>query len=159
MGSFTRSVSGLNHQHLYDESNSLYCGKGHPLFSTSPDKDSLKEIRQYRIVTRAFWNLEDIYKLGFKTASARVEDMECAMILVLSGDYLGFLPDHYARRWIKQQRLRPVLKHKVVHFSRFDLITRKGLSPSPVIDRFLEDLAAEQQALSTAMDIKPSTKG
>jgi DNA-binding transcriptional LysR family regulator len=148
VGSFPRAVSGLNHQHLYDEPNSLYCGKGHPLFDQSADRDNLKDMRQYRIVTRSFWNLEDIYRLGYTTAAARVEDMECMLILILSGDYIGFLPDHYAKRWVKQKQLRPVLKNKVLHFLRFDLITRKGVPPSPVLDRFLEDLTTEQEALS-----------
>lgn len=148
VGSFTHAVSGLNHVHLYDEPNGLYVGEGHPLFAAPPERDSLKEIRQYRIVTRSFWNLEDIYKLGYKSASARVEDMECLLIFVLSGDYLGFIPDHYAKRWVKAKKLRVVLKDKVVHFARFDLITRKGMLPSPVLDRFLEDLRAEDEWLS-----------
>ena len=46
---------------------------------------------------------------GFKHSAATVESMEAQLILVLSGAYIGYLPEHYAQSWVEQGRLRVLL--------------------------------------------------
>ncbi|MFA5122335.1 LysR family transcriptional regulator [Zavarzinia sp.] len=146
VGSFARTVSGLNHHHLYDESNGFYCGRGHALFEGGSDGMSVECLGQYRVVARGYWQLEDMYRLGLRRADATVDEMEALLVLVLSGGYLGFLPDHYAAPWVARGDLRQIFRGRLCHTARFDVITRKGMAPSPVLGAFLADLAAVRGA-------------
>lgn len=140
IGSFARSVTGLNHQRLYDESNGFYCGRGHPLFAAQATDLPIDCIADYRVVARGYWQLEDMYRLGLRRADATVDEMEALLVLVLSGGYLGFLPDHYAAPWVARGEVRQIFAGRLRHVAHFDVITRKGMAPSPVLNAFLKDL-------------------
>lgn len=59
-----------------------------------------------KIVRRESWIQTELIRHGFKSTPATVESMEAQMILVLSGAYIGYLPEHCARPWVDQGRLQ-----------------------------------------------------
>src|SRR6185369_10833434 len=101
IGSFPRHVAGLTYTPLYPERHRFYCGAGHHLFTAPDTPELLPEIRRQRLITRGYWNLSDLARLGLSEASAAatVDAMEAQAILILSGGYIGFLPTHYAASW------------------------------------------------------------
>ena len=46
-------------------------------------------------------------------------------LLILSGDYLGHLPTHFARQWEMQGRMRRLHADNVSYDDRFHLISRR----------------------------------
>jgi DNA-binding transcriptional LysR family regulator len=52
--------------------------------------------------------------------------MEAQLILILSGGYVGYLPEHYAQPWVDQARLRVLLPAAFGYQSQFMLATRRG---------------------------------
>lgn len=147
IGSFPRLPTGLKPRQLYEETHGFYCGARHPLFVVPEAEITLAAIREWRIITRGYWNMEDIYQLGLSRADAVVFHMEPSAILILSGAYLGFLPDHYARRWVEHGEMRRLLPAQPGTTASFSVITRMGATGNPLLDAFLADLAAAQTAL------------
>ena len=68
--------------------------------------------------------------------------MEPIVILLLSGAYLGFLPDHYAAHWVARGELRCLLPSTPETSAPFQLITRQGLARSPPLEVFLQEILA-----------------
>ena len=143
IGHFPNHVSGLDYLPLYQEALGLYCGRRHPLHgSTEENAELLEEISESRIVARGFMQQHDLDRLGVSKAAATVDNIEALAILIISGAYLGFLPIHFAAQWVntgEMQQLAPMSLHLK---SPFDVITRRGVAPSPILRVFLEDLAA-----------------
>ncbi|MNH35271.1 LysR substrate binding domain protein [compost metagenome] len=82
----------------------------------------------------------DLEQLGISKAAATVENIEAAAILIISGAYIGFLPVHFAEQWVKTGEMRRLGANTLDLTSPFDVITRRGVSPPPILRAFLEDL-------------------
>jgi LysR family transcriptional regulator, transcriptional activator for bauABCD operon len=48
------------------------------------------------------------------------------LILILSGAYVGYLPEHFAQPWVDRARLRALLPAAFGYQSPFSLVTRRG---------------------------------
>jgi DNA-binding transcriptional LysR family regulator len=66
--------------------------------------------------------------------------MEAQAILILSGAYLGYLPEHYAAGWQAQGFVRSLLPEQLAYEALFALVTRRGSTPVAVVRQFVEDL-------------------
>jgi DNA-binding transcriptional LysR family regulator len=73
------------------------------------------------------------------TASA--SDREGMAFLILTGRYIGYLPDHYAQAWVQQGRLRVLKPDSRFYDVSLASVTRKGRRPHLVLESFLEALA------------------
>ena len=81
-------------------------------------------------------------RLGIAKADATVENIEAAAILIISGAYIGFLPEHFAEQWVKTGEMRRLGASTLDLSSPFEVVTRRGVSRPPILQAFLEDLAA-----------------
>ncbi|PWR24409.1 LysR family transcriptional regulator [Zavarzinia aquatilis] len=118
IASFPRMVLGLAYEDLYAEAQRFYCGKDHPLFGI-PDADiDVDMVRRHRIVGRDYWGGRDLKIFAISGAHATVSDMEAEARLILSGGFLGYLPEHYAAAFVAAGRLRSI---------RPDLFSREQL--------------------------------
>ncbi|MNM96228.1 HTH-type transcriptional regulator YjiE [compost metagenome] len=143
IGHFPIHVAGLSYQPLYREALGLFCGRRHPLFvSKAENSRLLEDVRNSRIVVRGYVQQYDLEQLGVSKAAATVENIEALAILIISGAYVGFLPVHYAEQWVKTGEMRRLPLNNLDPMSPFDAITRRGVTPPPILRAFLEDLAA-----------------
>lgn len=137
IGSFPHKAPGLHYEPLYVETHSLYCSDSHPLFAAPPEKLTLRAVLDQPIVSRGYWREEFVRNLGFENIGAVVYQIEPQLILVLSGQYLGFLPDHSAQRWVEAGKLRAISPNSIRYRCSFDLVTRRGEKPSRLTSTFL----------------------
>ena len=72
--------------------------------------------------------------------SATASDREGSAFLILSGSFLGFLPNHYAQKWVENGDMRVILKDTLHYSTQISLITRKGKKQNVVLRSFLEIL-------------------
>ena len=140
IASFPVEVSALTAEPLYDETNSFYCGAGHPLFAKADV--TLEDIHAGRIVARSYWRGADLSRIGVEREAAVVEIMEAQATLILSGSYLGFLPEHYAAPWVAEGRLRRLLPERLSYVAPFSMIVRRPVAEQQVVRQFIEDLRA-----------------
>lgn len=143
IGSFPRIALGLDYTDLYTEQQNLYCGREHPLFATEDATITIELVRQHRIVARSYWGLRDLKLFAIAAPRAVVSDMESTARLILSGAYLGYLPDHYAAPEARAGRLRAIRPDIFGTKALFQAATVADSKADPMVALFLSLLAAE----------------
>ena len=146
-----RQSSRLRYYPLYTEQMYLYCGKDHPLYGIEDSTIQRRDIRQHKYAGIGFYspNMEVSHQLRLKR-SADVYDEEALAMLILSGCYLGFLPDHYARSFIERGAMR-CLRPDLFHYqSDHAAILRHSPKPSRLDLVFLDCLRHTHAGLEAA---------
>ncbi|MDX1725751.1 MAG: LysR family transcriptional regulator [Pseudomonas sp.] len=137
------ALSGLDYQALYDERSLLYCAVGHPLFYVDDQQLEDQRLNAQDAIAPTFRlppEVQSHYQALNCTASA--SDREGMAFLILTGRYIGYLPDHYAAAWVQQGRLRALKADSRFYDLSLAAVTRKGRRPHLVLESFLEGLAA-----------------
>jgi DNA-binding transcriptional LysR family regulator len=137
VGNFPLQGNNVVAHSLYREQHWLYCSDQHELFDVR--QLTVAHIEQMKMVTRSYWSLAELGKRGFKHSMATVDSMEGQLMLILSGRFIGYLPEHYALPWVKAQRLRALLPTDYGYQAPFSLIFRRGRSKELLI-RTMRDL-------------------
>lgn len=136
------ALSGLEYAPLYDERSQLYCAVGHPLFYADETQLNDERLNSQDAIAPTFRLPAEIqahYQALNCTASA--SDREGMAFLILTGRYIGYLPDHYARQWVQEGRLRALKSATRFYDLSLASVTRKGRRPHLVLESFLEALA------------------
>lgn len=141
IGSFFLRMTGLTYQPLHREQHWLYCSDRHPLFGQR--RIPAEVITQQRMVGRGYWTQAELARHGFRHSEATVESMEAQLILVLSGAYIGYLPEHYAQSWVQQGRLKVLLPATFGYQAPFSLALRRGRAREPLVQTFRDLLRAQ----------------
>lgn len=135
-------LSGLEYSALYEERSLLFCSREHPLFERDDASIMVEEIHacdavapSYRIPAEAQERHQEL------SGSATASDREGMAFLILTGSYIGYLPDHYAADWVAQGRLRALRPERFHYDIPLTVVTRKGRRPNLVLERFLEAVA------------------
>lgn len=137
------ALSGLEYQALYNERSLLYCAVGHPLFYVDDRELEDERLNAQEAIAPTFRlppEAQAHYQALNCTASA--SDREGMAFLLLTGRYIGYLPDHYASAWVQQGRLRALKADSRSYEVSLAAVTRKGRRPHLVLESFLEALAA-----------------
>ncbi|ESR24858.1 LysR family transcriptional regulator [Lutibaculum baratangense] len=136
-GSFPHTISGLDCTFLYEEAHFLYIGRGHPLFTKPEDQISRQSLQKHAMVRRGYWREQDHKRFDLGPVEATVHQIEPQLMLVMSGRYVGFLPDHVAKPWIASGDLREILRDEIAYVCRFELVTRTGHRMTEVLRSFI----------------------
>lgn len=152
IGSFPRVALGLTYTDLYTEQQNLYCGRDHPLFPTDDPAITIELVRQHRIVARSYWGMRDMKLFAIAAPRAVVSDMESTARLILSGAYLGYLPDHYAAPDAAAGRLRPIRPDLFGTKALFQAATVSESKAEPMVTLFLDLLTAEMEAVKSGRE-------
>lgn len=128
---------------LFDETMLLYSGNGHPLFDTPNDKLTWRQLRGHRFAGLGYNspNMELAHRASL-SRKATGFDQEAIATLILSGAYLGFLPDHYAASFESQGLMRAVAPARFRYACRFVALLRRSPEPSRAALLFRDCLVA-----------------
>lgn len=121
-----RFSSSLKSLKVFRERQSLYCGRFHALYKLHPKRVQPEALKGSPYVARSYmqgWQPPVEFEFGIPAVASH---MESIAILVLSGRYLGYLPTHYAERWVEKGDMRPLLEEQASYFDDFYLLSRKG---------------------------------
>ncbi|RBO82184.1 LysR family transcriptional regulator [Marinomonas aquiplantarum] len=143
IGNFPSSVSNLVEEKLYREQHWLYCSHLNPLFENK--QITQDQVTQCGLVTRSYWTSADLRQKGFGHSTATVESMEAQLTLILSGKFVGYLPEHYAQNLVVSNQLRPLLPSEFGYQAPFSLICKRGRSKELFI-RTMRELLITQTA-------------
>jgi DNA-binding transcriptional LysR family regulator len=134
-------LSGLNYLPLYEENSFLYCSSDHPFFPRSDAGISIDEVRRSNAVI-ANYRLPERGQECQRALRCRAiaSDREGIAFLILTGNFIGYLPDYCAKRWVDIGSMR-MLQPDVYHFqTSLCVATRKGRRPNLVLECFLDAL-------------------
>ncbi|MFW1889858.1 LysR family transcriptional regulator [Acinetobacter johnsonii] len=133
-------LSGLDYFDLYAEKSYLYCGKNHPLFNDAQTV-TRENLKQWQAILPNYAMTQEAIELHqLLNCSATASDREGSAFLILSGSFLGFLPNHYAQKWVENGDMCVILKDTLHYSTQICLITRKGKKQNVVLRNFLEIL-------------------
>lgn len=134
-----KTLPGLRYRALYEEASQLYCGVGHPLHEAA--EVTASQLAGCDAVLPAYAQTPEIKALHEPLRpAASATDREGIAFLILTGRYIGYLPTHYAERWVRDGRMRALSPATCRYLTRYCAITRKGAPPNLVLESYLEAL-------------------
>ena len=140
IGVSRHQIRGLDYYPLYNEVNFLYCGLGHPLFCCN-NSETKKLLGQAQVVTSNYMRDKETRNddLNYTNAAPAYHDEGIAH-LILSGQFIGYLPEHYASDWVSKGLLKPILPEQYSYQIPLMLITSKNNTPSPLAIALKEEI-------------------
>lgn len=138
----TAQMEGLQHRQIYTETHGVYCASSHPLFERDADGLSIEEIIKHAFVVRPYANLQELKSFPGARVGAHASNMEAQALLILSGHFIGNLPNYYARHWVERGELKALLPEQVSIASPFCVVTRAGRRPSLIVRNFIQELVS-----------------
>jgi LysR family transcriptional regulator, transcriptional activator for bauABCD operon len=143
IGPYGRHFADLDYVPLRQELQSLYCGSDHALFAVPEKRITIAELVRHPFVARSYLHRFDLLRVGHVEAQASVDTMEAQLILILSGEFFGYLPAHYAKSWVAKGDLRVMKPKELSYHSSLQAVTAKQSVDNRLIKRFVDLLAEE----------------
>lgn len=140
IGSFDNRIDGLRYDDLYTETHSIYCSASHSVLTAA--ERELDAIYDYPWVHRGYWGRQRQKKIKSHDLDREVHDIEAQTLLVLSGQYLGLLPDHAAHSHVMLGRLAAIPQTNQSYSCVMQMITRSTPQPK-TLELFRNLLALE----------------
>jgi DNA-binding transcriptional LysR family regulator len=138
VGPFAKQGPGVAYIPLHQEAHALYCGQAHPLFTKA--QPSIADIEGTKFSVRAYRQLDDLYRVNHPRASASVIHMEAQAMLILSGQYIGFLPRHMGDHYAKSGQMKVLRPQTYQFFSAHFAAYRRSEKDNPLIKSFIREL-------------------
>jgi DNA-binding transcriptional LysR family regulator len=125
-----RNSQSLMYSDLFTEEMRLYCGERHPLFGASHAQLSWEKLRAWQFAGLGYHspNMELSHRARL-SRKATGFDQEAIATLILSGRFLGFLPDHYAEAFERRGLMQAVAPQRFHYQCQFVSLLRR--SPQP----------------------------
>lgn len=133
-------LSGLDYSLLYEERAYLYCSHEHPLFAHAGTVQDEQLRHVDAVVPSDRMTAEAIALHQLLTPAASATDREGIAFLILTGSYIGFLPDHYAAAWVEKGLMAALRPERLFFDARLAVATRRGRRQNLILERFLEAL-------------------
>ncbi len=139
-----RSASSLRYDRLFGETMRLYCGSAHSLFNSERAALDWKALRAR----------SDFAGLGYHSPNMQLAhgrhlqraatafDQEAIATLILSGQFVGFLPEHYAAAFVQRGQMRAVAPAKLHYACEFVSVLRRSPQPARAALAFHQALRA-----------------
>lgn len=139
-----RRTDSLLYDDLFGETMLLYAATDHPLFRRpGPAPITWADVRPHGFAGLGYHspNLEVAHRQRLNRR-ATAFDQESVATLLLSGDLVGFLPDHYAERFEAMGRLRALNPQALRYTCRFSVIVPRSPEPTRAAQVFHRCLLA-----------------
>ena len=140
IGYFSGTQSALDYQPLFEEQQSLYCAKGHPLFGQAKVSHANLDACDRVLHPYRFIAADEPWQAG--SSSARCEQVEGSLAFILSGAHIGYLPQHVAAPWVASGHLHELLPNEAGFSVQFRLTRHRGREPSEAQQALNADLLA-----------------
>ncbi|MFT6690402.1 MAG: DNA-binding transcriptional LysR family regulator [Colwellia sp.] len=133
-------LRGLDYFPLYNENNYLYCGIEHPLFD-SKSSDINKILKNTEVISSNYVRDKESRNdgLNYQNSAIAYHDEGIAH-LILSGEFIGYLPDHYANFWVDKGLFKAILPEKYSYQIPVVLISSKNNIVSPLANTLIEEI-------------------
>jgi LysR family transcriptional regulator, transcriptional activator for bauABCD operon len=141
IGPFAKHGPGVAYIPLHQEAHALYCGRGHKLFEKK--NVTVADIEATRFSVRSYRQLDDLYRANHPRASASVVNMEAQAMLILSGQYIGFLPCHVGDSYAATGLMRALRTQTYQFLSPHYAAYRRADKDLPLLKLFLRELRAQ----------------
>jgi DNA-binding transcriptional LysR family regulator len=128
----------LNAVDLFSEQMSIYCSIRHPLYKVTQAALKQLDLATYKFVEspRLRAGKEPHRDIKHWNIVSQAHHQEARMSLILSGHYLGYLPDQLVEFLGVKDQLRPLLVDKYSYSNRFKAVSKKRSNNIALINIF-----------------------
>lgn len=129
-----RTSSILDYSTLFRETMLLYCGNSHPLYDAADSRLTWESLRShaFAVLGEHSPNMELSHKHQLQSKATGF-DQEAIATLILSGNFLGFLPDHYGDLFERRGQIRAIAPARFRYECRFVSLQRRSPQPARVV--------------------------
>ncbi len=147
IGSRLEQMPGVDYTPLFTQTHLFYCGSKHPLFHKSEDELNVGQLMQMEMIRPKFGQASAVPKSmkRLPTMTATCFNIEAIAMFVLSGQYLGYLPENYARLWVERKEMKVLLPEELNFEVEFGLMVQKKRIYKPLVQAFIDDLLEAHQ--------------
>jgi len=140
LGVSRHHLRGLDYYPLHNETNYLYCGKGHKLFDCK-SSEITKSLEAAEVITSNYMRDKEVRNdgLNYQNSATAYHDEGIAH-LILSGEFIGYLPEHYASYWVDKGLFKSILPEKYSYQIPIMLISSKNNIISPLANALIEEI-------------------
>lgn len=139
VGVFHKHKPGLIYETLGYERIGLYCSRGHPLFAADTPTRVEELLPQANFCKRAYLNEDLVAPVSRGLPSnASAHQIEGIAMMVLTGRYIGYLPESFADIWVREGRVRSVGDGMFDLKSEIKLVRKRGEEPNLVGKTFIQ---------------------
>ena len=138
---YHRSLDGLEYQSIFTDNCYLYCSNDCPLFDLADSELSDDIIDGFPAVYAGMKSQENINgHLTNMNIKATAYNYDSRLALLLSGRYIGFLPESYAQSYVDAGKLKCLAPQQRFYSSEIMAITKKTTTVSRVRTLFIKTL-------------------
>lgn len=137
IGPYAVRYANLTYVPLYEEQQNLYLSNQHRLFDVASGKITRDVLSGSAFVSRRYLHNSDLSSVGHSSAQAIVDTMEAQLVLIMSGEYFGYLPEHYARNWVEMGALMTLDTKAFSYNSPFFAVHQTQRIPNQLIRKFV----------------------
>lgn len=132
-------IKGARSLPLFSEHSYLYCGKHHPLFGGEENEVTLEVLNQQRFAQHAYSEAElrDQTRIGL-TPAASGQFSEGIAMLILTGNFICFLPQHYALNRVESGEMRPLMPANIRKVAKIRLLYHDDGVVMPLVAVFVK---------------------
>jgi len=140
------AIKGAKSLPLFLEHSYLYCGKNHPLFEAKENELTLELLNHQRFAQHAYSEseLRDESRTGL-TPAASGQFTEGIAMLIMTGNFIGFLPQHYAQSWVEAGKMRALLPENIRKVAKIRMLFHEDAVVMPLVAAFVKTAEAIQK--------------
>jgi len=136
---FWRRLPSVEYHPLFKERQIACCGSEHPLFAKAGHVQA-EEAAGYEWTWRSYPLPNGMVANSNEKITAIADDMDAVAVFIMSGRYLGYLPEQFSRPYINR-KLLSALNAKVLGYDvQFEMAHRRQSGRNEVLLAFLQDL-------------------
>ncbi len=138
---YHRQLEGLNYIHLFTDHNYLYCGRDNPLYNLQKEELTEELINGSRLVHAGLKPHEEVYQqLSTMHLRGASYHYESRIAMVLSGQYICFLPEEVASPHVARGDLKAIATESKYFQLGAAVISKKSSQPNRAKDLFLNTI-------------------
>jgi DNA-binding transcriptional LysR family regulator len=134
---------------LYEERSLVYCARGHGLFDVAAEQIDGEVLRQYEVINHRYAIHNDKARfVNYSSQAPGASQVEAVAMLILTGRFIGFLPEHYAAPLVSNGTLRALCPQTISISTSLSLILRHNTPRSPQVKAFAAALGVDLKAIA-----------
>jgi DNA-binding transcriptional LysR family regulator len=140
IGPMSQKAPGLSYRLFYSEPHALYCGRGHGLFDVADKAIGAADIDGAAFSVRGYRHFDDLYRANHPRPAGTVMHMEAQVMMILSGEFIGFLPRHIGESWARRGLMRALKPGTYGFTSQHFIAIRNSDADRPLVQAFVQAL-------------------
>lgn len=140
---FWRKLPGTQYHPLFKERQVACCGASHPLFAKA-GKVTQQDTAPYEWTWRSYPLPNAVTVSSAGEVSAVADDMDAVAVLIMSGRYLGYLPQQVAKPYINRKLLAALNPGVLGYDVQFEVAHRTP-GRNEILSAFLHDFSAARR--------------